>query len=139
MILIGVPLAFVGINSNGKRPTARQTEQWIRDRYVPDDVPERQWRPALERYRERLGVAWPWALIAAIQIVNVGPFLNQLDEHKGQGYVILAVFMSALATWALVRWFRLRPVLRDLIKETSQRFWERERRRADDPSPVRDV
>ncbi|KQO64301.1 hypothetical protein ASF23_17225 [Curtobacterium sp. Leaf261] len=122
IIVLGVPLAYLAISSTGRRARERQVDQWIRDRSVPDDVPERQWRPALERSRESLWVAWPWTLIAALQVANAVTSLGDLDTREGQGDVLLAAFWVALATWAMIRWFRLRPVLQALIEDTSRHF-----------------
>lgn len=139
VIVLGVPLAYLASSGSGRRARERQLQQWIRDRHVPDDVPEQRWRPTLERSRESLWVAWPWTLIAALQVANAVTSLGDLHTHEGQGDVLLAAFWVALATWMLIRWFRLRPVIQALIEDTSRRFWRREHERNTDPRATHEV
>lgn len=139
VIVLGVPLAYLASSGSGRRARERQLQQWIRDRHIPDDVPEQRWRPALERSRESLWVAWPWTLIAALQIAHAVTSLGDLDTHEDQGDVLLAVFWVALATWMLIRWFRLRPILRTLIDDTSRRFWQREHERNANPQTAHEL
>ncbi|MBF4608928.1 hypothetical protein [Curtobacterium sp. VKM Ac-1393] len=132
--LLGMGL-ILAVGSGGQRQRQQQLRQWIRDRHVPDSVPEHIWRPTLEQYLDSLPAAWVAVGIALLQLAGVFISSNPVGSAAWWNHVPPVIIITGVAAWLLVRFFRDRPIVRSLIAATSAQFWCNYHRDANEEPP----
>lgn len=135
--VLGVVL-ILAVGAGGRRQRQRQLRQWIRDRHVPDSVPEHIWRPTLEQYLDNLPAAWVAVGIALLQLAGVAFSPNPVGSAAWWGQIPPVIVIAGVAVWLLVRLFRDRPIVRNLIEATSAQFWRNYHRDTHEEPPPHD-
>lgn len=125
MVLVGVAAAAAGVlvqywewERLGGRATVFATNEWIRTRTIPSNIPRDVWVPLLLKREARAVRNWVALIAVALQILlAVLNLMNPTWTTSPIFWICALAFWAGVVAWTVYYNLRWLPVIRQLLQQ----------------------